>query len=388
MSIAADIGAGGEALSNPVQSNPDPEPESKDNKNKKTTRSKGSKKPKKPKNGTSKPKKPPLTDEQKAWKKAQRVIKKAENAEKEKKKSEREAQKKANRSFKKAKDLAYRRAHREARQRTAWELTDAFYSLIEGFLGTFGGKPEEELKHKRGGGRPHKDFRKVLEAIFFVMRTGIQWKAIDKTVFGCSGSTVHHYFQVWTKNGVFEKMWKAGLVKLEERGLLDLEWQSVDGSLVKARLGGDDIGPNPTDRAKDGTKRSVLVEGGGIPIGFVLSGANVHDVKLLEKTLDSRLTGAPDGVVLNLCCDKGYDSGAARTLIKDKGYIPHVVPRGEEQKMIEEGKKARRWVVERAFSFMNFFRKVLVRYEKKSKNYKGLLQFACAFRCFRVLDLI
>jgi transposase len=81
----------------------------------------------------------------------------------------------------------------------------------------------------------------------------------------------------------------------------------------------------------------------------VLSGANVHDVKLLEQTLDSKLIGAPDGAIPNLCCDKGYDSGAARKLIEEKGYAPHVVSRGEEQKMIEEeGKKARRWVVERA----------------------------------------
>jgi transposase len=121
----------------------------------------------------------------------------------------------------------------------------------------------------------------------------------------------------------------------------------------------------------------------------VLSGANVHDVKLLEQTLDSKLIGAPDGAIPNLCCDKGYDTGAARKLIEEKGYTPHVVSRGEEQKMIEEeGKKARRWVVERAFSFMNFFRKVLVRYEKKSENYMGLLQFSCAFRCFRAIDFI
>jgi transposase len=67
-----------------------------------------------------------------------------------------------------------------------------------------------------------------------------------------------------------------------------------------------------------------------------------------------------------------------------------VVPRGEEKKEIEEGngKRARRWVVERVFSWLNRFRKLLVRYEKKAVNYLVLLMFACAFICFRQIDII
>jgi len=73
-----------------------------------------------------------------------------------------------------------------------------------------------------------------------------------------------------------------------------------------------------------------------------------------------------------------------------RGYCPHIVPRGEEKKALKqsEGKRARRWVVERTFSWLNRFRKLLVRYEKKDANYLGLCMFACAFICYRQVDII
>jgi putative transposase len=331
---------------------------------------------------------PPLTDEQKAARKALLAARKAQKEERAAKRAAHDAQAAANKPLKRIRDRERRKAKKATRQRVAWVLTDAFYECIKDLLCAKGGKPDGELKNERGAGRPHKDFRLVLEGIFFVLRTGIQWKAMNATEYG-SGSTLHRYFQLWQERGVFQEMWKRGLLMLEERNLLDLYWQSVDGSLCKARLGGDNTGANPTDRAKMGTKKSAIVEGNGIPLGLVLEGANVHDIKLLEGTIDARIIDMPEGMVPNLCLDKGYDSNDARVLVADKGYNPHVVPRGEEKKKIEgEGFKARRWVVERAFSFMNFFRKILVRYEKKSVNYMGLLEFSCAFRCFRMLDLI
>ena len=78
----------------------------------------------------------------------------------------------------------------------------------------------------------------------------------------------------------------------------------------------------------------------------------------------------------------------ALEIIVLRGYIPHVVPRGEEKKELEAGEEARRWVVERIFSWLNRFRKILVRFEKKAVNYLGLLMFACAFVCFRQIEVI
>jgi transposase len=125
----------------------------------------------------------------------------------------------------------------------------------------------------------------------------------------------------------------------------------------------------------------------------VITGANVHDVKELENVLDSIVVERPPfdynaGPTENLCLDKGFFGEPALESIVLRGYIPHVVPRGQEKVEISEGKKARRWVVERISSWFNRFRKLLVRYEKTSVSYLGLLMFACAFVAFRQMKII
>ena len=88
-----------------------------------------------------------------------------------------------------------------------------------------------------------------------------------------------------------------------------------------------------------------------------------------------------------MCLDKGYDSSEVRDLVKAFGYIAHIRSRNEEAQAIEHeaGFKARRWVVERTHSWMNRFRRVLTRWEKKPENYLALLHLVCAiitFRCY------
>jgi putative transposase len=90
-----------------------------------------------------------------------------------------------------------------------------------------------------------------------------------------------------------------------------------------------------------------------------------------------------------MCLDKGYDSGEVRDLVKAFGYTAHIRSRGEEAQAIkhEAGFKARRWVVERTHSWMNRFRRVLTRWEKKPENYLALLHFVCAIITFRCSGL-
>lgn len=138
---------------------------------------------------------------------------------------------------------------------------------------------------------------------------------------------------------------------------------------------------------KNGVKRSVLVVGNGLPIAVAISGANIHDTQLLEITLDNIVIERPypDEYIQNLCLDAGY-TGYYNECAK-RGYIVHIRPRGEEKKEIENNPnfKARRWVVEVAHSWINRFRKLLVRFEKKADNYLGLLCFACAVIVWRRL---
>jgi transposase len=93
------------------------------------------------------------------------------------------------------------------------------------------------------------DPRKVFEAIVYVLRTGIQWKALPKERFG-SASSVHKYFLEWKKQGVFVKLWRKGLAEYDEMEGIAWAWQSIDGSMVKAPLALEAVGPNPTDRGK------------------------------------------------------------------------------------------------------------------------------------------
>jgi putative transposase len=132
----------------------------------------------------------------------------------------------------------------------------------------------------------------------------------------------------------------------------------------------------------------LLVDGTGVPLSLIVSGANRHDVKLLAETLDSIVIRRPKPTRRrrqNLCADKGYSGKPAAAIIRGRGYIPHVKQIGQETKPIRGRRQpARRWKVERTHSWLNRFRKLLVRYEKKADNFLGLLHCACALICWRM----
>ena len=116
-----------------------------------------------------------------------------------------------------------------------------------------------------------------------------------------------------------------------------------------------------------------------------MSGAQRHDVKLLEPTLIARVVRCPRTVVQHLCADKGYAGKPAEKVMKQRHYIPHVRQRGEETRSAPRGRRhpARRWVVERTHAWLNRFRKLLVRYEKRADSYEALLEIACALIVLR-----
>ena len=152
-------------------------------------------------------------------------------------------------------------------------------------------------------------------------------------------------------------------------------------------------GPNPTDRGKDGTKRSLLAEANGIPIGLVVAGANRNDFKLARATLESIPVARPAPTTENpqgLCLDKGYDYPEVYALADEFGFTAHVRQRGEEAQALkrEAGHKARRWVVERSHSWMNRFRRSLIRWEQTPENYLALLHLACALITYRAAGLL
>ena len=129
-----------------------------------------------------------------------------------------------------------------------------------------------------------------------------------------------------------------------------------------------------------------MTEAAGIPVGLEIEGANRHDMKLVADTLaslpqsieDKRLEHLRTGEEQGLCLDAGYDYDEVREIAWEFGYTTHIRSRGEEKNAKEAGKKARRWVVERTHSWLNRFRRLLIHWEKKARNYLAMLHFACA----------
>lgn len=249
--------------------------------------------------------------------------------------------------------------------------------------------PPEKEKEKPG--RPRMDDRQAMDAIFYVLRTGCQWKAIPRTL-GAS-STIHDRFQEWQKAGLFRKLWQAGVIEYNDVKGIDWEWQSIDGCITKAPLGGEATGPSPVDRAKSGTKRSLLTDGRGVPLSVVVAKSNRNDMKLTRQTLSSTIVERPKVTKenpQNLCTDKGYDYPEVDEIVHEFGYTAHIRRRGEPQIQCPKipGYRSRRWVVERTHSWMNRFRALLIRWEKKVPNYLAFLHFACAWISFRAAEVI
>ena len=130
-----------------------------------------------------------------------------------------------------------------------------------------------------------------MSAIFYVLRTGCQWNALPRSL---TSSTVHDRFQEWRFAGVFKRMWIDGLSVYDKKTGIDWKWQAMDGVITKAPLGGKSTGVNPTDRAKSGTKRSMVVDGKGVPLGITVDATNRHDMKMTKATLQSIVVHRPE----------------------------------------------------------------------------------------------
>ena len=125
-----------------------------------------------------------------------------------------------------------------------WRMPDWLWERIEPLL------PAPAF-HPLGCHNPRVPDRNAMEAILLVLRTGMQWNALDVSGV-CSSSSAHRRFQEWRAAGVFHEIWRQGLLAYDEVVGIDWSWLAADGAMTKAPLGGPKTGPNPTDRAKKG----------------------------------------------------------------------------------------------------------------------------------------
>jgi transposase len=173
---------------------------------------------------------------------------------------------------------------------------------------------------------------------------------------------------------VFSNLWLAGLAEYDEMKGIAWDWQSIDVAMGKAPLAQECVGPNPTDRGRNGRKRRLLVDGRGVPLSLVASEAYLGDRDLLPTTLDQMVGTRPKprrNGPKHLCADAGYRGDPAWNAARARHDRPHIKQRREEAyaKRTQPVYKARCWVVERAHSWLNRFRKLLVSFEKTEASY-------------------
>ena len=201
----------------------------------------------------------------------------------------------------------------------------------------------------------------------------------------CSATTLRARRDEWIDAGIFTQLEQICLEAYDRIVGLDLTEVTVDGCIVKAPCGGDAAGRSPVDRGKQGTKRSLLVDGAGIPLGCVVAGANRHDSPLLRPTLE-RLArfdqglgvGLPEYITVHL--DAGYDSAKTRDLLAELGCRAVISIKGFP---LQAG---RRWVVERTNSWHNRgFRKLAICTERRARVIEAYTALANAVIVLRRL---
>src|SRR5262245_55037208 len=208
-------------------------------------------------------------------------------------------------------------------------LPDVLWERIEPLL------PPLKPRRFRFPGRKPLTHRQALTGILFVLRTGIRWNDLPCEL-GCgSGSACRKRLQAWQNLGVWDRLHQLLLEELQEADKIDWSRAAVDSSTVRALGGGEDTGPNPTDRGRKGSKHHTVVDANGIPLAATVTAANVPDVKELLKVVDeiepvAGKVGRPKQRPEELYGDRAYDSEPHREELRQHSIDPKLARRNTE----------------------------------------------------------
>ena len=200
-------------------------------------------------------------------------------------------------------------------------VTDALWERVQPLL------PPPPQRRFRFPGRKPLDYRKILTGILFVLKTGIAWDDLPAEL-GCGcGKTCRHYLQLWHQAGVWRQLHALLLAELNGADQIDWERALIDASFAKAPEGGEDTGPNPTDRSKSGSKHHVLTDAQGIPLAATVTAANVNEVTQVFQVLaDMPPVGGKPGPQAGeagaAARGPGYDSEPVRQVLRWLGITP------------------------------------------------------------------
>jgi hypothetical protein len=224
-------------------------------------------------------------------------------------------------------------------------------------------------------GRPEKeDIDHYIDIIFKIIKHGFPWRALKEKL---HFSTYHKKFVKWNNLNLFENIHKIIIKLLNSRNLLFVNNKDlyIDSTMTKNINGSEYIGPNHYDRNKNGNKISIVVTKTGIPIGLKLAPSNIHDINLVEDTLDNisiKIIGCRIGA------DKGYISNNLKQNLKNnknidlitcnKSNSKNCINTSEENKFLEG-----RYIIENCNTWIKNYRRIRNRYEKNALNYEQLI---------------
>jgi transposase len=233
-------------------------------------------------------------------------------------------------------------------------LWDQFSALLPA-------RPAYDPAHPLGCHRRRIADRIVFEKPLQVCRFGCSYESIADST--CGATTIRNRRDEWIGAGIFAKLNAIARDSYDRIVGLLLRDIAVDGCIAKAPGGGECAGRSPVDRAKQGMKRSVMVDGNGIPLGRVLAPANRHDSPLLAPTLDELddISPLPDGITVHL--DAGYDSQKTRDELASRCMTGEIAHKGEKAPV----QAGQRWPVERTNAWHNGFNRLQRCYERKEK---------------------
>ena len=152
--------------------------------------------------------------------------------------------------------------------------------------------------------------------------------------------------------------------------------------------GGSETGPSPVDRARNGSKHHLLVDGSGLPLAWSVTGGNRNDVTQLIPLVDKvppvrGKVGRPRRRPDRVTADRGYDHDKYRRLLRERGIKPEIARRKTQH---GSGLGRYRWVVERTFAWLHHFKRLLVRYDRRAEMHEAFLAIGCCLVCFRRLQ--
>jgi len=239
--------------------------------------------------------------------------------------------------------------------------------------------PEENIPDGRSGRKPIPT-RQVLEAVLWILNTGAQWHMLPQCY--PNYKTVHRRFQAWCRSEVLRGVLTDIANELRERGALDEEECFIDATFAMAKGGGAEVAP--TKRGK-GMKIMAIVDRHGLPLSVSTHAANHHEVRLVQLCFDFYLIEAKPE---NLVGDRAYDSDPLDDSLRQEGIELIAPHRSNRVKAPTQDRRrlrryARRWLVERFFAWLQWQRRILVRWEYYPQNFLGFVQLASLVILFR-----